>query len=71
MYQKFYENTSSKISGRSDRADTIYKENLRTGDVLVYKNTQTANSNVTYETEDGEFYLIYISDSDKITVDGI
>ncbi len=67
---KYFENTFSKISGRSDRADTIYKENLRTGDILVYRNTQTANSNVTYETEDGEFYLIYISDSDSITVDG-
>ena len=70
VYLKFWENTVPKERGRSSRADNIYKENFQTGDVLVYKNTQTANENVTYETEDGIYYLIYISESDKITVDG-
>lgn len=67
---KLWENSSSKVSGRSERADTIYEKNLTTGDILIYKNTQTAGDNVTYETEDGTYYLIYISEENKIIIDG-
>ena len=65
---KYWENSSSKINGRSERADTIYENNFETGDILIYKNTQTANDSVTYQTEDGTYYLIYISEEDKITI---
>ena len=70
VYQKFYENASSTIAGRSDRESTVYKENFQTGDVLVYQNTQVNNSNVTYETESGTFYLLYISEDNAITING-
>ena len=69
VYLKYWENTNSKISGRSERADTIYKENFQTGDILVYQNTQTASDNVTYETENGTYYLIYLSEENKIIID--
>lgn len=68
VYLKSWENPEY-LGSRDKRADTIYKENFQTGDILVYKNTQTANENVTYETEDGTYYLIYIDQNDKITVD--
>lgn len=68
VFIKFWENSSSKISGRTERADTIYNSNFETGDILIYKNTQIANDSVTYQTEDGTYYLIYISEEDKITI---
>ena len=64
---KLWEN-ETYLGSRSERADNIYKENFQTGDILVYKNTQSGNS--TYKTEDGIYYLIYISEKDKITVNG-
>ena len=55
------------LGDRSDRAVNIYSANLQTGDVLVYKNTQTSNG--TYRTEDGIYYLMYIAQEDAIEVD--
>ena len=53
---------------RSERATNIYEENFQTGDILIYKNTQTSKPKVTYKTEDDIYYLIYISKKDKITI---
>ena len=65
LHQPVYDN-------RSRRADTIYAENFKTGDILIYQNKQTATSsdNVPFVTgeEDGTFYLTYFEDD--ITVDG-
>ena len=60
----------SFLGSRDKRADTLYMENFETGDVLVYKNTQTANSDTDYITEDGTYYLVFISEEDKITING-
>ena len=60
----------SNLGSRDQRADTIYMENFQTGDVLVYKNEQTATINKQYLTESGEYYLIFISQEDKITING-
>lgn len=65
---KYWENSYATLDGRSERADTIYKDNFQTGDILVYQNTQVANEDVTYKTENGTYYLMYISEKDKITV---
>jgi len=67
---KFWENSSSKVSGRTEIADTIYSNSFETGDILIYQNKQIASDNVVYETEDGTYYLIYIDEKDKITIDG-
>ena len=55
-------------NGKNDRADNIYSGNLQTGDILIYKNKQTADND--YIAEDGTYYLMYISEKDKITIDG-
>ena len=70
VYLKYWENVSYPKS-RSERADTIYKENFQTGDVLVYKNIQNPEGkDVIYRKENGTYYLIYISENNKITIDG-
>ena len=66
VYLRYWENLASKTISRSERADNIYQENFQVGDILVYKNTQTPNSNVTYTAEDGMYYLIYVGDKDTI-----
>ena len=71
VYLKNWENSVSNFEyfgSRSERAENIYQENLQTGDILVYQNKQTANDDVVYQTEDGTYYMIYISQEDKITV---
>ncbi len=60
--------TVPNVTSRDERQANIYKENLQTGDILVYKNEQISNG--TYNTENGTYYLIYISEEYPITVDG-
>ena len=70
VYIKNWENMVYPES-RSQRADTVYKDNFKTGDILIYKNTQDPEGkDVTYQKEDGIYYLIYIDEESKITVDG-
>lgn len=70
-YLKYWENADpTNEFGRSKRADNIYSGNFETGDVLVYKNEQTASSSTSYLTESGYYYLIYICQDDQITVNG-
>ena len=71
VHLKRWENTESDFSyfkSRAGRMDTIYKENFQTGDILVYKNNQTADDKVDYQTENGLYYLIYIGEEDKINI---
>ena len=65
---KYWEKLDGDLSmGRDIRADNIYGKNFKTGDVLIYKNTQISNG--TYRDENGTYYLIYIDEKDKITID--
>ena len=61
----------SFFGSRDQRADSLYMENFQTGDVLVYKNEQTAVSGKSYRSESGTYYLVFISEADKITVGGV
>ena len=58
------------FGSRDKRADSIYRENFQTGDILIYKNTQTENNSTLYKTENGMYYLIYIDKKDKIAING-
>lgn len=69
VYQRYWENLRSKTISRSDRADNINKENFQTGDILIYKNTQTPTEEQTYPAEDGTYYFIYVDEANKITID--
>ena len=71
IYQRYWENLRSKTISRSDRVDNIRKENFQTGDILVFKNTQSPkDDNSTFPTENGTYYLIYIAEADKVTING-
>ena len=70
-----WENYDPILNCRSERADTIYYKNFMTGDILVYKNSTNPKTDYpakkySYPTENGTFYLIYISKSNKIKVNG-
>ena len=69
VYLRYWENLRSKKISRSDRADNINKENFQTGDILIYKNTQTPTGEQTYPSEDGLYYFVYIDQEDKIIID--
>ena len=68
VYLRYWENLRSKKISRSDRADNINKENFQTGDILIYKNTQTPTGEQTYLAEDGIYYLIYIDEANRIKI---
>ena len=62
---------SSDNSYGKKRARTIYKENLKTGDILIYKNIQKKDSKTKYEEESGCYYLVYVEDNTPITKNGV
>ena len=68
VYLRKWENID--YDKRDQRADTLYNSNFQTGDVLVYQNKQNPSSGQTFPKEDGTYYFIYLSKSDKIKVDG-
>ena len=72
VYLKYWE--IKDYNSRDKRADTIYNNNFQTGDILIYKNVQTPgkidNQAQTFKKENGTYYYIYISPTDKIKING-
>ena len=64
---KTYEQPS-RLGERTDRAPNIRSDNFQTGDILVYRNEQTAKK--AYPSESGFYYFMYVEEDDKITVNG-
>lgn len=72
VYLKHWE--SKQHNARDKRADTIYEKNFQTGDILIYKNVQTPGKvdekSQTFKKENGTYYYIYMSPTDKVKING-
>ena len=72
VYLKHWE--SKQHNARDKRVDTIYEKNFQTGDILIYKNVQTPGKvdgkSQTFKKENGTYYYIYMSPTDKVKING-